>query len=309
MTAPGRTTAAPHTLEVADGVFAYVQPDGGWCVNNAGIVRDGSSAALVDTAATVARARALRTAVERLTAAPPEVLVNTHHHGDHFFGNQVFAPRSLVVAHELARVEMAQAGLGLTAMWPDVDWGEIDLTLPVLTFRDRITLHTGALRLELMHVGPAHTTNDVVVWVPERRVLFSGDVLLSGATPYCLMGSIEGSLRAVERLRGLGATTIVPGHGPIGGPELLDATRDYLEWVRSLARDGTAAGLTALEIARAADLGPFSELLDSERLVGNLHRACAELDARDDELGRPLDVVASFREMVEFHGRLPDCHA
>ncbi|MGI9002129.1 MAG: MBL fold metallo-hydrolase [Pseudonocardia sp.] len=76
------------------------------------------------------------------------------------------------------------------------------MVLPALTFRDAVTIHAGELCLEVFHVGPAHTTNDVVVWVPERRVLFAGDIVMSGVTPFCLMGSIQGSLRAVERCVG-----------------------------------------------------------------------------------------------------------
>ncbi|GLZ55409.1 MBL fold metallo-hydrolase [Actinomycetospora sp. NBRC 106378] len=294
--------------EVADGVFAAVAEGGGWCVSNAGLIVGEGRSVLVDTAATARRARRLRGAVGRVVGGVPDVLVNTHHHGDHVFGNAAFAPGSVVVAHERTRQEMAEAGFGLRTLWPDVDWGEDPLVLPDVTFADRLTLWAGELRVELIHVGPAHTTNDVVVWVPDRKVLLAGDVAMSGVTPYCLMGSVSGSLTALDRLAGLGATTVVCGHGPVGGPEILAGTARYLRWVEGLAREGAAAGLGALEIARAADLGEFADLVDPERLVGNLHRALAD-QADPHRPGRPLDVGASFREMVAFHGGLPDCHA
>jgi glyoxylase-like metal-dependent hydrolase (beta-lactamase superfamily II) len=179
VTAPDRSPEVARLVEVADGVYAYTQPDGGWCLSNAGVVRDGTATVLVDTAATRSRALRLRRAVTSLAPGGPDLLVNTHHHGDHTFGNYVFARP--VVGHELARQEMAEAGLGLTQLWPDVDWGEISLRLPDLTFRDQMTIHVGQIRLELLYVGPAHTTNDVVVWIPDREVLFAGDVAMSGA--------------------------------------------------------------------------------------------------------------------------------
>ncbi|AYN43562.1 MBL fold metallo-hydrolase [Streptomyces dangxiongensis] len=293
--------------EVADGVHAYVQPDGGWCLNNAGlVVGDGGESLLVDTAATELRARLLRTRVLRRSGAPPRTLVNTHFHGDHTFGNAHF-PEALIVAHEHTRTEMAAAGLHLTGLWPDVRWGDLELTLPQLTYRDSLTLHVGGVRVELIQLGPAHTTADTAVWLPDRRVLFTGDLVMSGVTPFCLMGSVSGSLRAMRRLRALGAETVVPGHGPVGGPELIDANEAYFRWLHEQARRGVADGLTPLRLARECRRGPFDHLLDSERLVPNLHRGYAEV--RGAAPGSPLDVGALFKEMSVFHGGLPDCHA
>ncbi|MEU9144390.1 MBL fold metallo-hydrolase [Streptomyces sp. NPDC048349] len=294
--------------EIADGVHAYVQGDGGWCLNNAGLVTGGNGQSLlVDTAATERRARDLRERVLRLVPGPPRALVNTHFHGDHTFGNYLF-PEALVIAHEQTRTMMDLAGLHLTGLWPDVCWGDLELALPDVTYRDALTLHIGGVRAELLHLGPAaHTTNDTAVWLPEQRVLFAGDLLMANAAPFCLMGSVAGSLSAMERLRALGAETVVPGHGPVGGPELIDANEAYFRWIAELAGRGAAAGLTPLELAAEAQGGPFADLLDAERLVPNLHRAYAELAGAAP--GTPLDVGALFQEMAEFHGGLPACRA
>lgn len=303
MTIPG-----PPTLQqVANDVFAYIQPNGGWCLSNAGLVRGAGGSALIDTAATEIRARRLRGEVARVIPAGPDLLVNTHHHGDHVFGNALFSPPATIVGHERMREEMIESGTGLRQLFPDVDWGETRLAPPTLTFRDTITIHAGDIRLELIHVGPAHTTNDVVVWLPEREVLFTGDVVMNGATPFCLMGSIEGSLRAIDRLRGLGARTIVTGHGPVSGPEVFDVTESYLRWVQRLTEETVPEGRSPLDAARSADLGEFADLLDTERLVGNLHRARAEYDGRP--LGEPIDVLTGFQEMVAYNGGRPACFA
>ncbi|MFF1560469.1 MBL fold metallo-hydrolase [Streptomyces sp. NPDC058279] len=293
--------------EVAEDVYAYIQPDGGWCLNNAGLITAGGRPALIDTAATEARAKALREAVRQVTPHAPRLVVNTHPHGDHTFGNRLFADEAVVVAHEATRAEMDLAGLHLTGLWPEVCWGDVGVELPGLTFRDSITLHLGDVRAELMHLGTAHTTNDTVVWLPGQRVLFAGDVVMSGATPFCLTGSVSGSLAVIEKLRALGPRTVVSGHGPVGGTELLDTTAGYLRYVQGLAADGIAAGLTPLETARSADLGPYAELLDNERLVPNLHRAYAE--AKGAAPGHRLDIGELFSEMVDFHGGLPACAA
>ncbi|PRX51420.1 cyclase [Prauserella shujinwangii] len=302
-----RTVTGTSMREVADGVFAYVQRDGGWCVNNAGVVVGGDTTIVIDTAATERRARRFREQVDRVAPRGPDILVNTHHHGDHVFGNAQFAPQATIVAHELTRTEMLEAGTGLRDLWPDVEWGDTPLVPPTVTFPDALTLHAGGLRVELLHLGPAHTTDDVVVWVPDRGVVFTGDIVMSGATPFCLMGSLTGSLRAIDRLRALGAHIVVSGHGEVAGPDVFAANEAYLRWVRDVAERGVRAGLSPLEAAREADLTGFAHLLDPERLAANLHRAYAELAGRPE--GASIDLRAGFEDMVAYHGGLPVSHA
>ncbi|MFI6736338.1 MBL fold metallo-hydrolase [Nonomuraea sp. NPDC050451] len=295
----------PYLREVADGVHAYVQPDGGWCVSNAAVLTGGGTV-LIDTAATEARARGLRTAVEALTPEPVRLLVNTHHHGDHTFGNGLF-PEATIVAHELARAEMAAKGGALRAVWPQVDWGDVPPALPDVTFADRLTLRLADRTVELLHVGPAHTTNDVVAWLPDSRVLVAGDVVLSGCTPFVLMGSLDGSLAAVRRLRSLEPAVVVCGHGPVCGPEVFDVAEDYLLWVRELATKGIEAGLAPLELARESGPGRFGDLRDPERLVANLHRAYQE--AGGGPPGAYLPSAPVFAEMVALNGGPLTCRA
>lgn len=286
--------------EVANGVYAWLQPTGGWCLSNAGVVVSGEDVAVIDTAATESRARQLVEAVGTLSATPARVVVNTHFHGDHTFGNYLFRPHAAVIAHEACRTEAAIAGLGMCGLWPDVEWGTVRLSLPTLTYRDKLNLYVGDIDVQLRHPGPAHTRTDTVVWIPGRSVLYTGDIVMSGATPFCLMGSVSGSLRTIAALRRLRPRTVVTGHGPVAGPEVFDTAESYLTWVQRIAADGVRRRLTPLDAAREADLGEYSSLLDPERLVGNLHRAYAE------HLGAPegveLDVLGILHEMVEYHG-------
>ncbi|MFC4516983.1 MULTISPECIES: MBL fold metallo-hydrolase [Streptomyces] len=306
MTGHGPGSRAPEPLEVADGVFAYVQPDGGWCLNNAGLIVSAGRSALVDTVATESRARALRAAVLSVAPAAPAIVVNTHFHGDHSFGNFLF-PEALIVAHEDTRAWMARAGLHLTGLWPGVDWGALRPALPELTFRERVTLHVGDTEARLLSFGPAHTAADTVVWLPRQRVLFAGDLVMNGVTPFCPMGSVAGCLEALDALRALGPEVVVPGHGPVAGPGVLDDNEAYLRRLRVLARDGLAAGLGPLAAARAAGPGPYAGWVDAERLVPNLFRAYAE--ERGEVRGSHLDMDELFARMTEFHGEPPACHA
>ncbi|MFR9805057.1 MBL fold metallo-hydrolase [Pseudonocardia sp. RS010] len=303
-TAPGRL------VEVADGVHAYVQPDGSWWINNTGLLVGRHGAVSVDSCSTERRTRAYLEAIASVTDAPVRTLVNTHHHGDHTHGNWLF-PGATIVGHEGTRREVLAAGHpNWPGIWEPVEWGEIVLAPPFLTYTEGVDLWVDDLRCEVRHVGvAAHTTNDSIVWLPEQRVLFAGDLLFHGGTPFLVMGSVTGAIRVCEEvLRPLGATTIIPGHGEVAGPELIDDVLGYLRFVERIAREGERAGLSPLELARRTDLGPYAEWLDRERLVGNLHRAYAEL--RGAAPGAPIDVPGAVREMVEFNGGRPlSCHA
>ncbi|MFI1306239.1 MBL fold metallo-hydrolase [Streptomyces sioyaensis] len=306
--AAGPAVPEPYLTELAAGVHAFIQPDGGWCLNNAGFVTDGDDTLVVDTAATERRARLLRRRIDGSGAPAPRTLVNTHHHGDHTYGNAVFAPEATVVGHASCRRELLAAGHQLHAVWPQVAYGDIRLTAPEVTYTDELTVHTGGIEVRLIHPGVAHTTGDTLVWLPRQRIVFAGDLVFHGGTPFVLMGSLTGSLRALELLRSLDAVTVVPGHGPVTGPEVYDGIERYLRFVGRLAQEGRAAGRTPLEVAREADLGPFAELAESERLVANLHRAYAELAGAAP--GSPLDPIAAFGDMTALNGGVPmACHA
>jgi cyclase len=123
------------------------------------------------------------------------------------------------------------------------------------------------------------------------------------------LGSIAGAIEVLEQVvRPLGATTIVPGHGPVCGPEVIDDVLGYLRFIQDLAREGQAAGLSPLDAARQADLGAYAACTDAERVVGNLHRAYLELAGGDR--GAPIDVPAALGEMVAYNGGRPlTCHA
>ena len=124
---------------------------------------------------------------------------------------------------------------------------------PFVTFTDEIMLHAGDLRAQVRHVGAAaHTTNDSIIWIPERSVLFCGDLIFNGGTPFLLMGSVAGAIDVLEHVvRPLGARTIVPGHGPVfEGQDPINDTLDYLRFVLDVAarsRSGEANVPKALQ--------------------------------------------------------------
>ena len=168
-------------------------------------------------------------------------------------------------------------------------------------------MHAGDLRAELRHVGtPAHTTNDSIVWLPEQSVLFCGDLVFNGGTPFLLMGSVSGAIEVLEDVVApLGAATVVPGHGPVfSGDAPIDATLDYLRFVLDVAERGApgrgqpAATRPATPTSAGSPTGPTPSASS-----GNLYRAYAELGGTPR--GGPIDVFAALGDMVAYNGGRP----
>lgn len=302
----------PYVEELVTGVYAYIQPDGGWMVNNAGVVVDGSgTSVVVDTLSTEARTRTFLAEVATVAPGTPYAAVNTHHHPDHTYGNGFLPADTRVIGHDRCREEVLVAGLEATKVITAPDYGNLVVRPPDVTFDDRLTLHLD-FPVELRHVGgPAHTTNDVLVWLPEQRALFTGDLAFNGGQPFVLEGSISGFRSAIRQMLALEPDILMPGHGPVCRGEdverLLGAMDSYLAFVEEVAAASYAEGLSPLAAAQKHRDNPYADWAETERFVGNLHRAYSEL------AGNPIDtrltVPSVWPDMVTFHGGPIACHA
>lgn len=307
----GTSIADARTVEVAPGLYAYLQPDGGWFINNCGFLVGDDGVVLVDSAATEARTTALREAIAAVTPLPVRTLVNTHWHTDHTNGNSQF-DGAVVIAHDAARepmLELVPTTPDPDGPFPDVRWGRLGKTRPDVTVSDSLTVWAGDLRCEVRGVGgPAHTVGDLVAWIPEHGVLFAGDLAFNGQAPLVSAGSVSGSLRVLAELRDLAPAVVVPGHGELCGPEVFQIEIDYLTFVLECAEEGRRAGHTPLETARSLGSHPFDHLADAERMVANLHRAYAELDGAAP--GAEIDLIATRLDMMALNGgKALTCHA
>ena len=201
--------------EVAPNVFSYVQPDGTWFINNTGFIIGNSGVVSIDTTSTEFRNRAYIDAIASVTSQPVKLLVNTHHHADHTHGNYLF-PEATIISHASCRDVMLATGIpDYRAAFPTVDWGDLKFRAPDITFEGSTTIHLDDVTIDLFDVGfVAHTEGDVLAWLPDRGVLFTGDLIFHGGTPFALFGSVQGTLDALDVIERQEADVIVPGHGP-----------------------------------------------------------------------------------------------
>ncbi len=302
---PDPTVGAAELVEVVDGVYAWVQPDGTWWINNAGAVTDGDATVIIDTCATAERTRRFLAAVDDATGgAPVRWAVNTHEHGDHTYGNWLLPDQATLFGHPVMREHLAIDFIidECPPLWDPVpDWGAERRRLPDVTLPAGATIHVGDRVVEIHHPGhAAHTGGDLVVWLPAERVLFTGDLVFSGLTPLVMSGSVAGARTALEWIASFEPRRLVPGHGPVlAGADIarvLDDHDSYYRLIQRLADDVVGGDRPLLEVAREADLGRFAAWDDAERLVLNLHRAV-------DEAGGPeFDILAAFGDAIDHNG-------
>jgi cyclase len=303
--------------EVGDGLYAYLQPDGGWGWSNAGLVADGGSTLLVDTLYDLALTEQMLHAMRRAVpgAARVDTLVNTHANGDHCYGNQLVGG-ARIVASERTAAEMSElppaAMAALLEQAPAMGelgafflecfgafhFDGIELALPEETFTGELRLRVGDLELRLIEVGPAHTRGDTLVHVPSRRVLFSGDILFSEAHPIAWAGPVSNWISACDRILAMDVETIVPGHGPLAGPAAVRELKAYFEYLYEQARARHAEGMTPLEATRSISIDRWAQWGESERLLVNVANIFAELSG-DPE---PMSPLAAFEGMAALRG-------
>jgi cyclase len=303
--------------QITNDVYACLQVDRGLGTSNSGLINRGGGL-VIDTFWDLPHTRQLIDAYARVWKAPARRVVNTHHNGDHCWGNQLF-PGAEIIGHRLCaaaftkeRPEALQmlrnatdsadpAMAALAKAFADWDFSGIELTPPTRLIDDRLMLDLDGIRAELLYVGPAHTAGDVIVHLPEQRVVFTGDILFRLCTPIGWEGTFERWTGALDDIIALGPDVIVPGHGPLCGLEGAREMKAYLTYVRAESKRCFDAGLPALEAAKRIDPGPYANWTEPERLIFNVERAYREF--RGEPFDAPIDVAAMFRGMYELRRR------
>lgn len=224
-------------------------------ISNAGFVVTPAGVVVIDALGSPQLARDLLAAIARITPLPVTHVVVTHYHADHIYGLQEFRKRGAKIvaqrgALEYLNSETAASRLAASradlAPWID---DKTELVVPDQWLDGPGELVVGGVRLLLRPVGPAHTPEDQVVFLPSERVLFAGDIVFRGRVPYVGQADSRHWIAALGELLKLDPGVIVPGHGAMSttAREDIELTRDYLVFLRE------AMG------AAARDMDPFDE--------------------------------------------------
>ncbi len=241
---------------------------------NQGFIVNGDTCIVVDSGFHNRTAQQILARVRKLR--PKRLLlVDTHYHSDHVFGNSVFAEKgAAVLSHEKCRRTMRAQSAKLLSKYRARDprlakiLENVRVSYPSLTYRDRLRAYPSEdLAIEVFHPsGRAHTDGDSIVHVPDDRVVFASDVLWVGYHPNLEDSDIQGQIRALKMILRLRPRRVVPGHGPVCG---LREVRRFIRYLEELDRKSKRAlkeGLGPDEMVRDA-VPPWSEGWKMRRLV------------------------------------------
>lgn len=277
--------------DLGGGVHAWVQPDGGWNLSNAGLIADSGQAALVDTLTDVPLTQEM---LDHMRASVPaaraiDMIFNTHCHPDHCAGNCLLPHAEVITSAEAAAEMRALA---------EYDFMEAIITHPerfgaggeyfhevmgrrfalrfdnpakaTRTFETSLNVKVGDRAVHLEKVGPAHTKGDTIAYLPEQKILFTGDVLFHEVHPLFDGETVGQWIAALDRLIAMDVAIVVPGHGPITDRSGLESLRDYLVYFTTEARRRFDAGMGFDDAVRDISLDAFRGWADEERIYMNL---------------------------------------
>lgn len=300
-----------HSL--GNGLFAYLLPDGNWGWSNAGLIADGGQGLLVDTLYDLKLTATMLDGVKDLVPSGIRIntVVNTHGDGDHIWGNELVEGAEIIATqatadsmgagdpaffHEfVANADKYGRGAQFMAeLFRPFDFTGISVTKPTRIFSGEVELKVGKKSVHLLEVGPAHTAGDAIVFVPEDKVLFTGDILFNDSTPVSWAGPVSRWLAVCDRILGMDVDVIVPGHGAIADKQAMRNMRDYLQFVSEEARKRFDRGMGALEAAFDIDLGRYLKWGGAERIVVTVRTLYEDFKG---ERTKP-DMLAVFEQMA-----------
>lgn len=323
--------------DLGEGVYTWLVPNGSWGESNAGLLVGEGASALIDTLWDVPYTQQMLDIMAPYTKnAPLTTVINTHADGDHFWGNELVVdkdiitsqasldemmtqrPRSLVLLGRLGKVMSGlhlfgndKAGHWFQQMVAPYDFAGVTHTPAKRGFTGELTLEVGGREIQLIEVGPAHTKGDLMVFLPETKVLFTGDILFVGSTPVMWAGPIDNWRKALDRIEALDPALIVPGHGPLTDLTGVEQVRQYWRFVQKEGSERFQQGLSARDAAQDIVLSeafqsqPFASWNSPERMMTSIHTHYRHLQGRSSHPAVP-GLVNILRKQALLAHTLPD---
>jgi cyclase len=274
--------------QLAPRVYGYTQAGGpgvnNASISNAGVIVGDKDLFIVDALGPPLLAKPFKALAERTTGRKAGRVVNTHFHRDHSNGNYLYEPAE-IIAHAMTRELMMQEGIPAKPYEARPEWQEgikeLRLSLPTTTLTGDATYYYRDLTVQVTHPGPAHSWGDLMVNVPEHKVLFSGDVAFFSVFPACFNCYTTRWLEVINRLLDRkDIETIVPGHGPIGGKAQLAEMGELLTLLVRETKKRFDKGMSAGAAAADIDLGRFVSWGNLERVPAATNRLYLEFSGK-----------------------------
>jgi glyoxylase-like metal-dependent hydrolase (beta-lactamase superfamily II) len=201
-------------------------------------------------------------AIKKTTDKPIRYVLDTHHHGDHAYGNAVWSKEGarIIGSKNCARLLQVNGPKAWAEAAKDrTDIAESTLKTVDIPFDDKYVLDDGTQRVEFIHFGHSHTIGDAVAYLPQHKILCTGDACVNGAFNFMGHSSSASWVRCLEKMQGLDIKLICPGHGAVAGKDLLGRQKRYFEELRQQVKKGIDSGQKPDDIALAIDMPWYRE--------------------------------------------------
>lgn len=280
----------PQVVKINDRVYALLGPLGlpssynqGYMANSTVIIGD-HGVILVDSGGTDEVGKHLAKVIAGITPKPVTHIINTHHHGDHVLGNVAFKGAE-IISSEQCKVLVEKTGMEWVQIMENMVGRKFPNTRPVpamLTFKEESSNSRSIQGVKMVLWVPrgSHTLGDMMVYLPDDRVLIGGDILVNTTTPAMRDGHIRNWVGALAQAREFDATTIMPGHGPLMIKSDVAKLHSLMAGFYAGVEAGYKKGLSDSEIRGTLDLSEWINLHEFEtNMGGNINRAYLEVEA------------------------------
>jgi cyclase len=274
------------TIKVLENVYTITAGDG--VDSNTTFIITKEGVIVIDTRPTPTEARKVLAEIRKLTALPIVYTINTHYHGDHTFGNQIFKNSQSIIAHKNVRNKLVKSGqehLSLFKTFGLPGINEVEITPPNIIYEKEMEIWLGGYRLQLLYHGKGHTDGDTIIYIDQLRTVITGDLVFNKKIPYMADSYIDdwiGSLKYIELLKN---ETVIPGHGPIGERTTIIAMKHYLmnlkELVLAQLKDNKTLKETQ-EIVEPILRKKHKDWKQLDWIKGNIERAWLEYNSKQN---------------------------
>jgi cyclase len=224
--------------KIADNVYAYVDVKKSSPQNsfgaNAGIIIGSEGIAVIDTLASAKEAKRFIEDIRKVSDRRIKYVINTHYHLDHTFGNSVFKQLgATIISHVIDDQNLKSKGGAALKNAKEYGLSESDMegtviVYPDQTFNDGMGIDLGNQKIELFYPGNSHTDGSIFVYLQDKKILFTGDILFTNYHPFMADGDIKSWLKALDFIGNFDAVKIIPGHGPVSGKKDIEDMKNYL---------------------------------------------------------------------------------
>lgn len=268
----------PKVEKITERVYALLGPEGipdkkngGYMVNSTVIIAD-HGVILIDTGFTDEIGKHIRQVIATLTSKPVTHIINTHHHGDHTLGNSAF-PGAQVLSTKKCKELLEKTGYE----WLDTIQNMLERKFPntklvpaSVTFADGSSTERVIDGIKLRFIVPlgSHTPGDLLIVLPDEKILIAGDILVQHMTPSFRDAHVKHWISTLDQIVAMDIKTIVPGHGPLMLPKQAAEMRTRMAKLYAEVEAGYKKGLTDAEIRKTLDLSEWRSMVSFEELMG-----------------------------------------